>query len=262
MFCKVSVPGSCGELVQGIYQGEPILITCPIKKFSTCEVSDEFFSVEGLGEKSLQMLEKILNFLQIERNFGIKITSELPKSKGMASSSADLAAVAKAVSKFCNKNLPAEQIAKFATQIEPTDGIFYSEIVAMNPITGRLIKKFSLPEKLSIAIFDYGGEIETLKFNKRSDFEIEELPDILNFDLVEKSASANQKILHKSNLDDIINFAKDLGAVGVNVAHTGTVIGIFFRDNDIDKKIAEIQRRFDFIKFLTETELIGGGFYG
>ena len=261
---KVKVPGSCGELVQGFYRGEPILITCPIKKFSTVEVSDEFFEVEGLGEKSLQMLEKMLNFLQVERNFGIKLTSEIPKSKGMASSSADLAAVANAVAKFCGmRYLSSTKIAEFAAQIEPTDGVFYQGIVAMNPVTGKFVKDvIGMLGRFTIAIFDYGGEIDTLKFNRRSDFEIENLPVIFDFDLVEKSALANQKILYKPHLEDIINFAKNnAGAAGVNVAHSGTVIGIFFhrKSKHIDRKIKTIQKQFDFIKFLTKTEFIGGG---
>ncbi len=263
MRLKVKVPGSCGELVQGIYRGEPILITCPIKKFSTVEVSDEFFCVEGLGEKSLLMLEKILDLLQVEKNFGIKLTSEIPKSKGMASSSADLAAVARAVANFSNKFLSTLILAEIAAQIEPTDGVFFDGVVAMNPVTGKLIKNICLQEKFSVAIFDFGGEIDTLNFNRRSDFKIFELETDLNFDLVEKSALANQKILYKPHLEDIINFAKNLGAVTVNVAHSGTVAGIFFHATDkfIDKKISEIQNRFDCIKFLTLTEVIGGGFY-
>ena len=263
MFLKVKVPGSCGEFVQGFYRGEPILITCPIKKFSAVEVSDEFFCIEGLGEKSLMMLEKFLNFLNLEGNFGIKLTSELPKSKGMASSSADLAAVAQAVAKFFKINLSAEKISELAAQIEPTDGIFFEGIAAVNPVTGEFIKKILLPDKLLIAIFDFGGEVDTVNFNRRSDFEIFELDNNLNFDLVEKSALANQKILYKPHLEEIMKFAKILGAVTVNVAHSGTVAGIFFNaaDKFIDKKIAEIQNKFDCIKFLTKTELIGGGFY-
>ena len=260
---KVKVPGSCGELVQGFYRGEPILITCPIEKFSTVEVSDEFFEVEGLGEKSLLMLEKILDLLRIKRNFGMKLTSEIPKSKGMSSSSADMAAVARAVATFSNKFLSTLILAEFAAQIEPTDGVFYQGVVAMNPVTGELIQNIYLPEKYSVAIFDYGGEIDTLKFNRRSDFKIFELESDLNLDLIEKSALANQKILFKPHLEDIINFAKSLGAVTVNVAHSGTVIGIFFHATDkfIDKKISEIQNKFDCIKFLTLTEMIDGGFY-
>ena len=264
MKLQVKVPGSCGEFVQGFFRGEPVLITCPIKKFSTVEVSDEFFCVEGLGEKSLAMLEKVLRFIGGEKNFGIKLTSELPQGKGMASSSADLAAVAKAVALFFGKDLPAEKISNLAAEIEPTDGIFFDGAVAMNPLSGKLLKKISLPEKFSVAIFDYGGEVDTVKFNRRSDFEIAALEENLNFDLIEKSALANQKILYKPHLVELMNFAKNLGAVAVNVAHSGTVTGIFFHAEEklLHEKISAIAAKFDCIKFLTLTEIIDGGFYG
>ena len=258
MTLKIKVPGSCGEFVQGFFNGEPILITCPIEKFSTVTISDEFGGVEGLGEKSLAMLKK---FDELE--FGIRLESELPRGKGMASSSADLAAVAKAVALSFGKNISAEEIAKLATSIEPTDGIFFNGVVAMNPVTGKFLKNISVPEKYAVAIFDYGGEIDTVKFNRRSNFQILALDENLNFELVEKSALANQEILYKKFLPEIISFAKNIGAVTVNVAHSGTVIGIFFHsaDKNIDAKITEIARRFDFIKFLMKTNLIEGGFY-
>lgn len=258
MNLKVKVCGSCGEFVQGFFNGEPILITCPIEKFTTVTISDEFGGVEGLGEKSLAMLK---NFGELK--FGIRLETELPRGKGMASSSADLAAVAKAVALSFGKNISAEEIAKLAASIEPTDGIFFSGVVAMNPVTGKFLKNISVSEKYAVAIFDYGGEVDTVKFNRRSNFQIPALDDVLNFEMVEKSALANQEILHKKNLCEIISYAKSIGAVTVNVAHSGTVIGIFFHNGDlnIDKKISEIARRFDFIKFLMKTKLTDGGIY-
>ena len=258
MNLKVKVCGSCGEFVQGFFNGEPILITCPIEKFSTVTISDEFGGVEGLGEKSLTMLKKFGDF-----KFGIRLETELPRGKGMASSSADLAAVAKAVALSFGKNISAEEIAKLAASIEPTDGIFFSGVVAMNPVTGKFLKNISVAEKYAVAIFDYGGEVDTVKFNRRSNFQISTLDDVLNFEMVEKSALANQEILHKKFLAEIISYAKNIGAVTVNVAHSGTVIGIFFHNDDlnIDKKISEIARHFDFIKFLMKTKLADGGIY-
>ena len=258
MNLKVKVCGSCGEFVQGFFNGEPILITCPIEKFSTVTISDEFGGVEGLGEKSLTMLKKFGDF-----KFGIRLETELPRGKGMASSSADLAAVAKAVALSLQKNISAEEIAKLAASIEPTDGIFFNGVVAMNPVTGKFLKNISVPEKYAVAIFDYGGEVDTVKFNRRSSFQISTLDDVLNFEMVEKSALANQEILYKKFLAEIISFAKSIGAVTVNVAHSGTVIGIFFHNDDlnIDKKISEIARHFDFIKFLMKTKLADGGIY-
>lgn len=253
----VKMRGTCGELAQGFYRGEPILITCPIEKFSTVTVSDKFAGVEGLGSKSLTMLEKVLKRFGVrEFKFGVRLTSELPRGKGMASSSADLAAVAQAVALSLGKKLSPDELGKLCASIEPTDGIFYSGVVAMNPLTGRLVKKIRAQEKFQIAIFDYGGEVDTLKLNRRSDFELPALDDVIDFALTEKSALANQSILPKRELYELMNFSKTLGAVAVNVAHSGTVAGIFFRADDfVEEKISAVPRRFDFLQFLTLTRL-------
>jgi L-threonine kinase len=210
------------------------------------------------------MLKKTLELFEIKNfNCGMKLTSELPHGKGMASSSADLAAVAKAVALFFGKEISAEKIAALATSIEPTDGIFFSGVVAMNPVTGQFLKNILVPENYAVAIFDYGGEVDTLKFNRRSNFQIAALDENLSLELVEESALFNQQILYKKNLREIISFAKNIGAVTVNAAHSGTVIGIFFHNDDknINAKISEIERRFEFIKFLTTTHLTGGGIF-
>lgn len=34
----VRVPGSCGEVMQGFWQGRPFLVTCPIDRYSTVVV--------------------------------------------------------------------------------------------------------------------------------------------------------------------------------------------------------------------------------
>lgn len=257
MTITVKMRGTCGELAQGFYRGEPILITCPIEKFSTAVVSDEFTGVEGLGLKSLTMLDKILKRFDVrDFRFGVRLTSELPRGKGMASSSADLSAVAQAVALSLGKKISPDELGMLCAEIEPTDGIFYSGVVAMNPLTGRLVKRIREQEKFQIAVFDYGGEVDTLKLNRRSNFKFPALGDTIDFALTEKSALANQTILHKRGLSELMNFAKTLGAVAVNVAHSGTVVGIFFRaDDSVEEKISAVRRRFDFLQFLTLTRL-------
>ena len=258
MKVTVKMRGTCGELAQGFFDGEPILITCPIEKFSTVTVSDEFSGVESLGSKSLAMLDKVLKYFGAEEfKFGVRLTSQLPRGKGMASSSADIAAVASAVALSLGKNFSPAELGKLCTQIEPTDGIFYAGVVAMNPLTGRLLKKIHVQEKFQIAVFDYGGEVDTLKFNRRSDFIFPTLDDEINFALMKNSALANQKILYKRNLEELMIFAGNIGAVAVNVAHSGTVAGIFFHEDDsgVEEKISAVRKNFDFLNFLTLTKL-------
>ena len=254
----VKMRGTCGELAQGFFRGEPILITCPIEKFSTAVVSDEFSGVDGLGSKSQKIFGEVLKIFSAKNfPFGVRLTSELPRGKGMASSSADMAAVAQAVAQSLGKIFSPEELGKLCAKIEPTDGIFFEGVVAMNPLTGRLVKKIRAQEKFQIAVFDYGGEVDTLKFNRRGDFVFPKLDDEINFALVKKSALANQKILFKRELEELINFAKALGAVAVNVAHSGTVAGIFFHADDsrVAEKISAVKKIFPFLKFMTLTRL-------
>ena len=259
----VKVPGSCGELVQGMLNDRPFLITCPINLFTTVTVSDKFSGQFNLGWKSKIMIKRTLEYLGIRKfNFGIALESELSHGKGMASSSADIAAIGKAVALSLGENLTANEVAALATSIEPTDGTFYDGIVAMNPVSGKCLQRFDSVPEYKIAIFDFGNKVNTLEFQRRSNLHLMNLPTTLDLNLVTTSALANQKILHKDKLREIIQLAKSLGALGVNVAHTGTVIGIIFAEDaiEVDKRVATIANEFKHIKFVTTAKLISGGF--
>ena len=264
MECKIKVPGSCGEIAQGFLNGEPFLITCPVEIFTTVTISDEFEGIIGLDWKAKKALNLTLNYLRCnELKFGIKLESKLPRGKGMASSSADIAAVIKAAALALNVNVTAKEIGELAAAVEPTDGVFYDGINLMNPLTGRVIKQFPPLPEYKIAVFDFGGTIDTIEFERRSSFQLTELPKTLNFNLMMKSALANQEILLKPGLEAIIDYAELLGALGLNVAHSGTVIGIWFDEGisarDLILKSDLIAKEFSNIKLIALTKLISGG---
>ena len=263
---EIKVPGSCGELAQGMLNGEPFLITCPINLFTTVTVSDKFTGVIGLGWKAQAMLTKTLEYLKREDfDFGIKLKSELPIGKGMASSSADIAAIGKAVSLALGTDLAAEEIAELAASIEPTDGVFYDGIVAMNPITGQILSKIHTLPEYNIVVFDFGGKIETIDFKRRSNLNLTELPQEIDINMATTSALANQSILYKPELEDIINLAKSMGTLGISIAHTGTVIGLIFAEDTLQTYLKQcsstITQKFTHIKYLATVKMISGGFY-
>ena len=258
MTIKVKMRGTCGEIAQGFFRGEPILITCPIEKYSIAVVSDKFSGVEGLGSKSKRILDDVLRIFGVKKlPYGLKLTSQLPRGKGMASSSADMAAVAQAAAFSLGKMLSPDVLGKLCAKIEPTDGIFYAGIVAMNPLTGQILKKIRAQEKFQVAVFDYGGEIDTIKLNRRGTFIFPEIGDEISFKLMKSSALANQIVIYKPELENLMNFAENLGAAGVNVAHSGTVAGIFFHADDfgVNEKIFAVRKKFSFLKFVTLTNL-------
>lgn len=274
----MSVPGSCGELAQGIYRGRPYLVTCPIDAYTTVTVSDKWQGLEGLGEKSLQSLRQVLAYLGKDIfPYGMKLASELPPGKGMASSSADIAAVAAAASAALGRRLSAEEIMDIAVSIEPTDAVFFPGIVCVNQVTGEVYARYRDLPRLKITVFDTGGTVDTVDFHGGHETVGEELPPPVFAAqapwhlapslarAAEKSAFANQSLLEKRGLRDLSLLARRWGALGVNVAHSGTVIGVLWPE---DMKPARVQEaslyladNLSSVTLLRQARLTSGGVF-
>lgn len=245
----IKVPGSCGELVQGTIQGTDFLVSCPINIYSEVEVilnSQRELSLSSGGKKTLLAVEKTLEYLGVKQGGTIQVKNVLPIGKGMASSTADIAAACWATAVALGQKISPETVAEIALSIEPSDGIMFPGITLFDHRKGKIKRFLGFAPRLDILILDLGGEINTLSFNGRDDLDKlneEKEPEVLKaLDLIEKgiarqdisllaqgstlSALAHQKILPKPDLPDIIKQVQDLGALGVNIAHSGTVVGI------------------------------------
>ena len=94
MRIEVKVPGSCGELVQGTAAGVPFLVTCPVNLYTRLILASGERRLAGFGSKAQMALERTLDYLGVKAfPFDMTLQSQLPCGKGMASSSADIAAV-------------------------------------------------------------------------------------------------------------------------------------------------------------------------
>lgn len=242
-------PGSCGELVQGLLDGQNFLITCPISWYSRVQVDlDQEHTLKIKYRKTQMAVEKTLQLFGQHRQFTFSIKSDLPHGKGMASSSADIAAACVATARALSRQITAKDIEKIALSIEPTDGIFYKGIVAFGHLSGYPNEYLGQALPIQILVFDTGSGIDTLSFNKRPDLDglnrlnapqIKKAYDMVKTGFSEHnpaligqgatiSAFANQSILYKAQLQSIYDIAMDNGALGVNVAHSGSVVGVLF----------------------------------
>jgi len=282
MEITVRVPGSCGELLQGELQGEPFLVTCPIGCYTTVHVSDALAGIHGLGRKSLMALEKTLTSLGKEEfPWGIRLESSLPRGKGMASSSADIAATIAAVALAFGYQPYWEEIMRLAVDIEPTDGVFCPGVVCINHMDGRMLAGYRGLPAFRISVYDTGGEVDTLRYHetlavspagrasaaametfKRG---IKMHDEALLAAAATASALANQQLLYKEGLEELLSLSQRLGACGVNVAHSGTVIGVLWPADFADSKLRQaegcIGQRFPQLKFLLRSRLQSGGIW-
>ena len=281
----VRVPGVCGELVQGILENAYFLVTCPIDFYSRVQVDlfSEGKAVTGPEDspKALAAVRSTLEYLDIAGvGAQITISNQIPRGKGMGSSSADVIGAIAATGLALDQELSPISIGRLAIKEEPTDGVMFPGIALFDHREGLLMEELGMPPPMEIVAFDFGGMIDTVEFY-REDRRIlwESLSPITNeaLNLVRQginegnptmigkgaslSAQANQHIVHKPQLSSVINFAESVGAAGVTVGHSGTIIGILLdakerRGKSVFKKAKSL---FCDAESIEHFRLLGGG---
>lgn len=280
------VPGSCGEIVQGTCEGRNFLVSCPVNWYSRVAVAVG----EGIRScvdppgcyKAARASRMLLDALGYP-GYGamITISSTLLVGKGMASSTADIAAACYAVAAALGVRLEPERVAQIALAIEPTDSTFCRGIALFDHVGGTRFEVLGAPPPLGILALDFGGEVDTLEFNRRPDLaelnrmnepELARALALVRLGIARRdprlvgegatiSALANQRILSKPGLEELVDFALGIGAYGVNVAHSGTVAGILLppgRERE-EGLIEQLRKRFPEIKGCYPLRLTEGG---
>jgi L-threonine kinase len=250
-----TAPGTCGELVQGFTSaGTPFHVTCPIAKTATVTVTarpgPEFTITQidpGLS-KLAQALRQTSLLLELEPlEIRVEHWSDLDVGKGMGSSTADIVAASRALAAVADRTLSAEQLARIATSIESSDGSMYPGLVAFNQKTGDVLEQFEWWPQFVILMItplqvfntesaDFSGKE---KFGDQFNEILDRLRtaasrrDVLAFAAAAtRSATINQQFVpnpYYAVLEDRID---GFGALGINVGHTGTVLGLLFDATD------------------------------
>lgn len=277
MEVTVRVPGSCGELLQGWHDGKPFLVTCPIARYTTVHASASLDGLVGLGEKSRRALQLYLREAGIEKlPFGMRLTSELPRGKGMASSSADIAAVLAAASQALGRPLAPEAILHLAVQVEPTDAVFLPGIVCLNQVTGRVQRIYRRLSHPYLTIFDTGGTVDTAACHACAGQAEENGPhpwaELLEAvaegerrmaEAATQSALWNQARLPKRCLEALLQQARGIGALGLVAAHSGTVIGVIWpsqmAQDVMERRSAKLVQQFPELECLGISLMRDGG---
>lgn len=256
----VKSPGSCGELIQGRIEGKDFLVTCPINRFSYAVAHSGIpASFADLPLKAREAVAKTCRFIGCENPLQIFLFSELNEGKGMASSSADISAVCMATALVSRRVLTMDELAEIALSIEPSDATFYPGIVQFDYLHGTILKPLGKLPGLHLCIFDEGGMLDTQTFNSRKDLverrdahesEIRNAMSLLTEGIKESnpvkigeattiSAFANQSIIYRKYLEHFHRDVMALGALGLVIAHSGTVCGVL-TDSDRTNEMIEM----------------------
>ncbi|EGT3816025.1 cobalamin biosynthesis L-threonine PduX-like kinase [Clostridioides difficile] len=282
-------PASCGEFVQGIIDDEEYLCSYAIDIYSKVYIEEKLVDINLGRYKSRLAIEKVFEKFNLPKkytkNISLNINSKIPVGKGMASSTADIGATIKATLSLIDKDLSSEEISKLAAEIEPTDSIFIDKNSIFNPLNGTVIKYLGNLTNAKVVILEPNKVLDTMKIRLRQDYNklkvenkevikksfalLEEGLKKNNLSLVGEactlSSLANENIEKKECLNEIIKISKKYGAYGVNIAHSGTVVGIlidkFMNDKKMIDALCESNINSVYNKIYTQN-IINGGIKG
>ena len=291
----VRVPGVCGELVQGMLGDDYYLVTCPIDYFSRVQV-DLFSegspvvgppvgrpSVVGPEDspKAVAAVSATLAHLgREELSARLAISNPIPRGKGMGSSSADVVAAIAATGLALDQELSPEAVGRLALMEEPTDGVMFPGIALFDHRQGRLMEELGPPPPMEIVALDFGGTVDTVEFNREDRRalwqslrpETDQALELVRQGIKEVdpkklgrgatiSAEANQRVLLKPQLPDVLRFAQSQDAAGVTVGHSGTIIGVLLDAKERRGKsvFRQAKESFPNAEAVLHFRLLGGG---
>ncbi|MEU9118435.1 kinase [Streptomyces sp. NPDC048506] len=249
--------GTFGELLQGVLPEEnsDFLVTLPIARWARVTFhgtpgADALTVHPAHKHKALRLARMITQSSATPMGGVLTIESTLPEGKGLASSSADLVATARAVANALGEPMPPRRIETLLAEIEPTDGVLYPGIVAFYHRRVALHSRLGPLPSMTVVGVDEGGEIDTVAFNRipkpfsaadRAEYArlLERITTaVAAADLAEvgavatRSALMNQVLRPKRTLEPMIEVCRQVGGLGVVVGHSGTSLGVLLDTAD------------------------------
>lgn len=254
---RVALPATCGELVQGTLDGIPCLVSCPIQYYSVARVrlrAGPGWEVPCDAPKSAAALHAGLAWLgETARGGHLQLDAHVPRGRGYGSSTADIGATLYALAQALGRSLTPAQVARLAVGVEPSDSSMFPGLALFAHRTGQVGQALGPAPGLSVLVIDPGGEVDTLAFNRldhqavlrRLAVEHRLAFDLLRQGLKERdwaalgqaatlSSRLHQAILFNPLLEPVLTLAREVGALGVCRAHSGSLLGLLLDPQHTD----------------------------
>ncbi len=278
----VRAPGVCGVLAQGVLGDMPFSVTCPVDFYSRVrvEVSGDGPGVEAPRdfEKTVAAVRRTLAHLRRAKlRAEVQVSSPIPRGRGLGSSTADLAAAIAATALALGEELSPYDIAQIALSIEPTGGAMMPGIALFDHRAGMVRESLGAPPPMEIVALDFGGmsgsslDDRTRRW-KAVDRRTDEALGLIRRGIAEKSpalvgqgatvaAEAGSQIESRPRLEELVTFARDVGAVGVNGGHGAGVSGVLLDATQRRGKSTYIKARqaFPDAETVYHFRMLGGG---
>ncbi|PJI07004.1 MULTISPECIES: kinase [Clostridium] len=256
-------PGTVGEIVQGKFKEKDVLISCPVNLMTKVTIF-ESMEIEPL-QSSLKTQKFLINILkrwhfeEYIKNMNVVISSNIPRGKGFASSTADLCAAYYALLKMFNKKFNEKELIEECIKIEPTDSILFDKITVFDYKGGTYKETLGEYLKFYLLVFEGKGTVETVEFNNKKLEELRNADDLIirvknslkNRDIKGIGEAALESIMRNENrlkydiLPEITRIKDETGGLGIIGAHSGNVLAIVYDDfnilNRAKKKVREIK---------------------
>ena len=162
-------PASCGELIQGWILGSEKLVSCPVDWYSTVEVET---GVPRKDERPLSraMVDQLLAHWgyppALSQQIRITLHSTIPVAKGMASSTADIAATAVATAHHLGHLLDEPTLARLCVALEPTDSTLFRQLTLFDHNTAATQIACPLPPALDLLVLESPLTLRTTDYHQ------------------------------------------------------------------------------------------------
>ncbi|MEV6512394.1 GHMP kinase [Streptomyces sp. NPDC051642] len=254
-----TAPSHHGELLQGVFEDDGVLrrglVTLPCSLFASNAVvrlspwQPELTVTPAWKTKALGAARTTLEVLGLSDYGGeLELRSDIAVGRGLGSSTSDVTAAIFAVLSAVGRTLAPERIARIAVAAEAaTDPlVYFDRMVLFAHREGLVIEDFHRPVP-PLAVVGFSAtekEIDTLALPRAryNAWEIECFRALRGLmrravargdhrelgRIATASARINQRFLPVPRFDRVLEIAEETEALGVQVAHSGTVASLLF----------------------------------
>ncbi|HEV7678298.1 MAG TPA: hypothetical protein VGQ42_06990 [Candidatus Dormibacteraeota bacterium] len=246
----VRVPATCGELLQGVLDsGDPVLVSLPIHLAGTVAVTlvaaPGMRAVDPPLPRATAALHLALAHVGWPGGAAVRLGGEVPHGRGMGSSTVDVAGVIAGVAAAAGRRLQPEELVRLTTAIEPSDSSPLPGLWAIDHVHGRSARHLGpAPAGWHVVAVDSGSPIATLDVHAHcgagpridaSDVHALHHAATRNDGselarIATESAERNQSRLPHPLFDDVRAVVARTGALGMCVAHSGSVCAVLCAD--------------------------------